>query len=336
MSKSIFVGSESNIARVYSDEVTKKLADCAGLDDKTVYTKESLLADTSFSEDAEYVFSTWGMPHFTKAEIEKCFPKLKGVFYAAGTVQGFAREFLESNVQVFSAWAANAVPVAEYVTSQIILANKGFFRVASECSGSRKGYDLARSTFAAYPGNYGCRVGIIGAGIIGRMVIESLKAHKIDVCVYDPFLPEDKAEQMGAIKCSLKELFESCITVSNHVANNPQTVGMINYSFLSRLPQGASFINTGRGAQVVEADLIRVMTERPDLTAVLDVTLPEPPEETSALYSLKNVILTPHMAGSSGLEVIRMSEYMLEEYKSFSKGEPTRYSVSLKMLETMA
>lgn len=75
-----------------------------------------------------YLFSTWGMPALGKEQIRAYFPSLKAVFYAAGSVQGFAREYLEAGVQVFSAWAANAVPVAEFTVAQILLAGKGYFQ----------------------------------------------------------------------------------------------------------------------------------------------------------------------------------------------------------------
>ena len=97
-----------------------------------------------------------------------------------------------------------------------------------------------------------------------------------------------------------------------------------------------TFLNTGRGAQVVEEDLARVLKDRPDLTAVLDVTYPEPPVEGHAFYQLPNCVLTPHIAGSSGDEVHRMAEYMAREYQKYVSGEPCAYEVTHKMLETMA
>jgi phosphoglycerate dehydrogenase-like enzyme len=100
--------------------------------------------------------------------------------------------------------------------------------------------------------------------------------------------------------------------------------------------ENAVFVNTGRGAQVVEDDLVRVLTERGDLTALLDVTFPEPPVEGHAFYTLQNCILTPHIAGSLGDEVRRMGEYMLHECRAYLSGETCRYEVNEKMLETMA
>ena len=98
----------------------------------------------------------------------------------------------------------------------------------------------------------------------------------------------------------------------------------------------STFINTGRGAQIVEPDLVRVLEERPDVTAILDVTFPEPPAEGHAFYSLPNCFLTPHIAGSLMNETHRMAEYIIEEYERYINGEPCRYEVNLKMLETMA
>ena len=96
------------------------------------------------------------------------------------------------------------------------------------------------------------------------------------------------------------------------------------------------FLNTGRGAQVVEEDLIRALQEEPGRTAVLDVTLPEPPEADSPLWKLENVVLTPHIAGSSGQEVARMGAYMQQEFFRLLAGQPVRFEVTEKLLETMA
>ena len=99
----------------------------------------------------------------------------------------------------------------------------------------------------------------------------------------------------------------------------------------------SAFINTGRGAQVVEAELVRALTERPDITAVLDVTWPEPAEYSHPFYSLPNCVLTPHIAGSvHPSDQVRMVEYMIEEYENCVKGLPRRFQITEKMLETLA
>ena len=301
---------------------------------KRVYSKEEAISAKAELADTEYIFSTWGMPEFSAEEIREVFPSLKCVFYAAGTVQKFARPFLECGVKVFSAWAANAVPVAEYTLAQILLASKGFFPKAARQS--RGDIEGAGKFGSCYPGNFDICVGIIGAGMIGRRVIELLKPFNISVMVFDPFLSDSRASDLGVEKVSLEKLFSECEIVSNHLANNAQTEGMLNYGLFSRMKPYSTFINTGRGAQVVEGDLARVLREREDIYALLDVTWPEPPAPGHAFYSLENCILTPHIAGSLGNEVHRMAEYMLEEYKRFENGGQCLYEVTEDMLATMA
>ena len=275
------------------------------------------------------------MPHFTNDEIRNSLPAAEAVFYGAGSVQGFAREFLEEGVAVFSAWAANGVPVAEYTFAQIILAATGFFG-RLHIPGSGNAWPNKPDS-VGYPGNYEIKVGIIGAGMIGKMVIERLHTlEKTEILVFDPFLPEEKAKELGVVKCDLATLFAQCDVISNHLANNPQTVGMLNAALFDTMKPHATFINTGRGAQVVEADMIKALQDVPTRCAVLDVTFPEPPVADSPLYTMPNVYLTPHIAGSLGNDVHRMAEYMYDEYRAFDAGESTKYHVTMEMLETMA
>lgn len=332
--KSIFLCEDLNCPTgVYSEE-TIRLLECEASLERTVYNKEYLKNNKEKFSDTEYIFTSWSMSQLSEDEIREYLPSLKAVFYGAGSVQYFARPFLNCGVAVHSAWAANAVPVAEYTVAQIILANKGFYRASAVMKSGdvQKARDISNS----FNGNFGENIGIIGAGMIGKLVIEMLKSYKLNILVFDPFLPDEKAEELGVKKCSLKELFENCRVISNHLANNEQTKGMLNAELFEAFLPNATFINTGRGAQVVENDLVAVLEKRPDVTAILDVTEPEPPIEGHKFYSLPNCILTPHIAGSKGKEVNRMAEYAAEEFLRLKGGEDTKYGVTLEMLETMA
>ena len=325
--KSIFMSTNLiAIGNVYPDYIKERLREHSGFaapmnkftDDDFISRKEDL-------KDVEFIFSTWGMPHLEIDTIKKYLPSLKAVFYGAGSVQGFAHEFIKSGITIVSAWAANAIPVAEMAVAQIILASKGYYQTLGR-----------KHTKSSFRGNYNTNVGIIGAGMIGKAVINLLKNFKFNIYVFDPFLSDADAEKLGVTKESLAYLFENCDVITNHLANNPQTVGMIDKNVLNLMKPNAAFINTGRGAQVVEADLITALKAEPDRIALLDVTYPEPPAEGSEFYTLDNVFLSPHIAGSIGAEVERMGEYMYDEFVSFLNGQPLKYSVSMKMLETMA
>ena len=293
-----------------------------------------MLGDPEAFRDTEYIFSTWGMPAFTEEEIKESLPGLKGVFYGAGTVQRFARPFLKCGVKVFSAWAANAVPVAEYTVAQIVLANKGFFEASRRMSGGD--VEAARLVAKAYPGNFDTPVGIIGTGAVGALVCRMLQPYRLKVYACSLELTEEKARELGVEICDMDTIFRSCHGISNHLANNEKTKGIFTRNLFASMRPYATFLNTGRGAQVVEADLIDVLQQRPDLTAVLDVTYPEPPVADSPLYQLPNCVLTPHIAGSSGNEVKRMAEWIFEEFRRFRDGEKCLYEVTEAMLEVMA
>ena len=325
------VQNKGSLRAVYAESLREELA--ARYGEMLLLSKEELEANAAQLTDTEFIFSTWSMPSLTEEEIRRYFPALRAVFYGAGSVQGFARPFLNLGVQVFSAWAANGVPVAEYTVAQIILANKGFFTNQIWCKRDRS---KCGAITGGHHGNYGCSVGLIGCGMIGSMVAEMLKAYNLKVLAFDPFLSPERAEALGVTMVDLPTMFSECAVISNHLANNAQTRGMLNYDLFSRMEPHATFINTGRGAQLIEEDLVRALREVPTRVAVLDVTDPEPPAADSPFFEMENVILTSHIAGSQQDEFHRMSEYMRDEAFALEEGRPTRYSVTLKMLETMA
>lgn len=329
-------GGAATLPRVWTPERRARASTLTRLLDGVV-TRENLDADLDRLDaegklaEIEVIFSTWGMPLLTPKYLERM-PRLQIVFYAAGSVQEFARPLLEGGATVVSAWQANAVPVAEFTLGQILLANKGYWA-------NRDAYREKRSRLRGLPhgkGNYRETVALLGAGAIGRRVIELLKPFQLSIVVFDPFLPSSEAERLGVESVSLKEAFTRGYVVSNHLADNGGTRGLLTEELFGLLQTGATFINTGRGRTVDEAGFARVFASRTDLTALLDVTFPEPPLPDSPLWSLPNVHLTGHIAGSIGNEVGRMADWMLDEYERWRSGTPLHYAVTLEALERMA
>jgi phosphoglycerate dehydrogenase-like enzyme len=332
--KSTYVGlcNANHIDRVYTDRVKDRIRELTDLYDHVIDAANAAEHAGRLGE-IDVAFSAWGMPAFTQSDIKTYFPNLKVLFYGGGTVQEFARAWLNCGVRIVSGWGANAVAVAEFAASQILLANKGFF----QCLGmTKRDYRAAHRYVEGFPGNYKISVGILGAGMIGRLVIGHLKKCEIDILVFDPFLGDGDAVRLGVRKATLHEIFARCQTVSNHLANKPETVGLLNREHFGRMLPNATFINTGRGAQVVERDLIEALKAEPGRSAVLDVTWPEPPAAGSELFTLGNVFLTPHVAGSVSCDVERHGIYMLEEFLRYSAGEKMKYEVDMEMLKTLA
>ena len=337
---------EAGIDRAYSDTIRKELE--AQLDFVDMLQADDLNDDHTPADPAtwarfrevRYIFTTWGMPALSRETIRSYFPALEAVFYAAGSVQSFARPFLDEGVRIFSAWEANAIPVAEYTLAQIILAGKRFFhasRLYSEVSHAE-----AAAVGRGCHGNYDLTVSLLGCGAIGRAVIEFLRPFNYHILVFDPFLPEEEAAALGVKLVPLHTAFEEGNIISNHLANNEHTVGMLNGECFQRMKPDATFINTGRGAQVVEDELIEALEAEPLREALLDVTWPEPVAEDHPFRTMPNVVLTPHIAGSLGAEIFRMGSYMAESFTEFSRataddrvGQLPR-EVTLEMLEHMA
>lgn len=331
MAEIAFFGSEENsVDRVFSKGRKEKVCAFGRCLPETIGRhnirewKEELVS-------VKYAFSTWGMPDFTEEEIKQYLPSLKYLFYAAGTVKNFAENMFACGVRIFSSRRSNAIPVAETVFAQILLANKGFFRASMQMP-----YGEKKKIFEKYEGNYGTTVGLIGVGTIGALVAKKLKDVSVRVIAWDKYLAEERAAALGISMVSLEEVFLRSDVVSNHLADKPETEGILNYPLFSKMKKYATFINSGRGRQVVEKDLLRALAEEEGRTAVLDVTYPEPPDDNGALMHAKNVIVTPHMDGSSGAEIIRMADEMIDTFCRIREGKETDNEVFLRDLPTMA
>lgn len=337
--KAIFLANyKGNIDYVYPKKTQERIKSLIDIDLDNVYCQEDLESNPDKFKDVEYVFSTWSMPGGSedKDDFARFFPNMKALFYAAGSVKYFAKHYLDRGIKIFSAFAANAVPVAEFSASQIVLANKGYFQ-ACRMYKSTEAHKTAGDVSRAHPGNYNTNVGIVGLGMIGKMVVELLKSYKLNILVYDVFLTHEKAKELGVTKIdTLDELFKVCDVVSNHLANVPATVGIFKGEHFENMKKNGTFINTGRGAQVDEKGMLDALEKRTDVCAVLDVTIEEPPVSDNRFFTLENVFMTPHIAGSQANEVARMSEIVVDQFEHLLKGEPTMYEVTEKMLATMA
>ena len=165
----------------------------------------------------------------------------------------------------------------------------------------------------------GKTLGVVGAGHIGMEVIKVAKALCMNILIHTR---TPKADGDGIRYVSLDELLEHSDYITLHCPLNEQTKHMINKDTIAKMKSSAVIINTGRGALINEADLCEALVAKRIAGAGLDVQEVEPPVEDSPLYTLDNVIITPHM-GWKGLETRqRLVGIIRDNVQAFLKGEP--------------
>jgi phosphoglycerate dehydrogenase-like enzyme len=281
---------------------------------------------------ADVLLTGWGCPRIDATALDRM-PRLRLVAHAAGTVKGHVDPVCwERGVQVTTAAAANAVPVVEFALAQILLAGKDVLGATA-----RYAAGAPRPQHEGEPlvGNYGRVVGIIGASTIGRGVLERLRTFDLRLLLADPTITPEEAGRLGAELVPLDTLMASSDVVSLHAPLLPGTVGMVGAAQLAALRDGATFINTARG-RIVDHQALRRELVSGRISAMLDVTDPEPLEPGDELFGLPNVLLTPHIAGSMGNELHRMAALALDEVEHLAAGVPLRHPVQLEDLARMA
>lgn len=298
---------------------------------RPILTREELTADPAVLRDVEVLLTGWGAPDLDAALLAAA-PRLRLVLHAAGSVKHIAGEaFWRAGIPIVSAAAANAEPVAEFAFAQILL---GLRRTALAARTFHDERRVAAARVAS--GVAGSTVGLVALGEIGRRVAAMLRTTSTTVIAYDPFADRSEADAAGIELTSLREVFEKSDVVSLHAPLVPATEHMIDAELLERMRYGATIVNTARGGIIDGPALVRTLTSRADLTAVLDVTSPEPLPADSPLYTLRNVVLTPHIAGATGADRSAMGRLVAEELARFITGEPLRHRVDPAAIDRLA
>lgn len=291
----------------------------------------SVQEDPSVLADVDVIISGWGMPEMNDEFLASA-PSLKVLFYGAGSVKKIVTDASWARgVRVTSAYGANAVTVSHYTLAQVIFSLK-------------RGWEFSQNIREAggwmqrmpVPGTYGSTVGLVSLGQVGRRVAKLLQILDLHVIAYDPFVSTADAAELGVELVSLDDVFRRSDAVSLHTPWLPETVGMITGAHFASMKERATFINTSRGAIVREPEMIAVLQARPDLWAILDVTYPEPPLPDSPLYTLPNVVLTPHIAGALDTECQRMGQTMVDELGRFLAGEQMEYEITEEQAKFLA
>ncbi len=162
---------------------------------------------------------------------------------------------------------------------------------------------MARTQFTPATGSEirGKRIGIQAFGNVGRLVGAKAKALGMEVFALDPFLSPEQIEAGGAKPvASVEELYASSDYVSIHIPALPSTIGSIGYDLITKMPHGATLVNTARKEVIDEAGLLKALEERPDLKYITDV-MPDNYALLQEKFGLR-VFATPKKMGAQTAE----------------------------------
>ena len=283
--------------------------------------------------DVRAVITGWGSP---KVDLEAlaAAPNLEIVAHAAGSVRPYVDESAwDSGVHVTHAADVIAEAVAEYTLGAILLGLRGFIghqetlRAGGwkpSAGGSNVGGLLAER-----------RVGVVAASMVGRRVIPLVRAFTSDVVLFDPFVDEPGAAELGVQLADLDTLMRTSDVVTLHAPILPATHHMIGRRELDLMKPGALFVNCAR-AWLVDQDALLDVLAAGRIDAVLDVFDDEPLPADSPFRDLPNAVLTPHIAGFTLETRARQMGAMVDEIARHFAGEPLRHEIPRAQVTRMA
>jgi phosphoglycerate dehydrogenase-like enzyme len=328
----LFAMTTQNVPQIFPPEVLARLRGAVEIDPTLAVEDFTDPRVRDVLAEAEILITGWGCPHIDKTVLDAA-PKLRAVLHAAGSVKGLASPAVwERGIVVSSAAGANALPVAEYTLAMILLAGKDLFAHRDRLRTQRA---FPYGAIVPGIGNFGRRVGVVGASRIGRRLIELLRPFDLKVSLADPYVDATEAAALGVPLLPLDDLLRTSDIVTVHAPQTPETHHLIGRRELALMPAGSVLINTARGALLDHDALIEEL--RADrLSAILDVTDPEPLPADSPLFDLPNAFITPHLAGSQGNEVARLGLTVAEEAERLLSGRTLAHGIDHAALERTA
>ena len=234
----------------------------------------------------------------------------------------------KNNIKVVNAPTGATISVAELTIAHMLSLSRHLTRADSTLKQGNwekkklKGVEL-----------YGKTLGLIGCGNIGRKTAELAKAFGMKIIGYDPFISRDELDKQGIEKIDvLKDLMEKADFISLHLPHIKETHHIINAEMLSHMKPTGYIINCARGGTIDEKALYDALKNRSIAGAALDVFEEEPPGD-SPLFTLENLVATPHLGANTIEGQIRAGTVCAEQIIKVLRGETPDYWVNRKLME---
>lgn len=283
--------------------------------------------------DCENYVTLWGSPRLDAKILDNA-PNLKLLTHLGGTVVPFVSdEMWERGIKVISANDYFAESVAEGTLAYILAALRDIPMYSYELKEQKKW----KTSLSYSAGLMGRTIGLVSYGTIAKKLVPLLSQFKVRIMVYDiKPLPTEDVSRYGLTQATLDRVFSECDIISLHTPLFDATRHLIGEELLSKIKDGALFVNTSRGAVVDQAALERELAKG-RFKAILDVYETEPPAEDCSLYRLPNVIMMPHMAGpTTDMHRLIARDLLLEGAAFIDRGEPLLHEITRTVASTMS
>ncbi|WP_051914103.1 phosphoglycerate dehydrogenase [Thermorudis peleae] len=229
----------------------------------------------------------------------------------------------EAGILVLNAPGANAVSAGEHTIALLLAIS----RCIPDANASTHAGRWERKRFKPFDLK-GKTVGIVGLGRVGSVVAQRLRAFEMRLLGYDPYITRERFTQLGVEPVDYETLLETADIVTFHVPATPETHHMLNAAAIARMKPGAIVINAARG-EVVDVDALADALKRGHLAAAAVDVFPEEPAYTSPLFGLPNVVLTPHIGGSSKEALAAIGDIISTTTLAALRGEIVPNAVNL-------
>ena len=281
--------------------------------------------------DCDAIITSWGSPAIDMTVIESA-PRLRIISHAAGSIKHlFGEDIFDAGITITNAASVMATYVGEFALTLTLTMLRTLPRYAF--GAPYEAWD--NIPCAENETLFDKTVGIIGLSHTGRAFLRLLAPFNCNVLVYDPYVSENTAAELGVKLVSLEDLLANSKIISLHAPITEETKGMLGADQLKLIPDGAVFVNTARGI-LIDHDALAIELSSGRFKAALDVSSPEPLPQDHPLRHLANVFISPHIAGPTTDRRRDMFRCVVDDLKLFWAGEKPRNLVTKQMLRTMA
>jgi len=233
----------------------------------------------------------------------------------------------EKGIIVVNSPGGNTIAAAELTVAMLLALARNIPQAYTSMLG--KAWDRNK-----YVGNevYKKTLGVLGLGKIGQEVAKRMQSFGMTVIAYDPFISAQAAEQIGVELVDLEDCLKRSDYITLHLPRNKETIGMIGKKQFAMMKDGVRIVNVARGGIIDDAALIDALKSGKCAGAALDVYVSEPPDFSSELFSLPNVVTTPHLGASTEEAQTNVAIDVAEQIVDVFEGRSARSAVNMPAL----